>query len=98
MKITEKALIDNLDSFTRLGFVSIIDGKEITWEYQSNDGETFYRSQEEYEITHIWFTFGGDHFSPGHRIDAFHTRDPRRASVLEAKKVALINSDKERGM
>lgn len=88
MKITEKILIDNLDSFTSLGFVSIVDGKEITWEYQGNDGETFYSTPEEYEITHIWFTFGIDHFSPGHRIDAFHARDNRRASVLEAKKAS----------
>lgn len=91
MKITEKSLIDNLNSFTRLGFVSIIDGKEITWEYQGNDGETFYSTPEEYEITHIWFTFGSDHFSPGHRIDAFHARDPRRSSVLAEKRGALIN-------
>lgn len=88
MKITEKALIDNLNSFTCFGFVSIIDGKEITWEYQGNDGETFYSTPEEYEITHIWFTFGSNHFSTGKRIDAFHTRDPRRASVLEAKKAS----------
>ena len=91
MKITEKILIDNLDSFTRLGFVSIVDGKEITWEYQGNDGETFYSTPEEYEITHIWFTFGRDNFSQGKRIDAFHTRDPRRSSVLEEKRGAIIN-------
>lgn len=91
MKITEKILIDNLDSFTRLGFVSIVDGKEITWEYQGNDGETFYSTPEEYEITHIWFTFGRDNFSPGKRIDAFHTRYPRRSSVLEEKRGAIIN-------
>ena len=91
MKITEKILIDSLDSFTRFGFVSIVDGKEITWEYQGNDGETFYSTPEEYEITHIWFTFGRDHFSPGKRIDAFHTRDPRRSSVLAEKRGAIIN-------
>lgn len=89
MKITEKALIDNLDSFTRLGFVSSIDGKEIIWEYQGNDGETFYSTPEDYEITHIWFTFGRDHFSPGSRIDAFHAKDDRRESVLREKKKIL---------
>ena len=89
MKITEKLLIDNLDSFTRLGFVSSIDGKEIIWEYQGNDGETFYSTHEDYEITHIWFTFGRDHFSPGSRIDAFHAKDDRRESVLREKKKIL---------
>ena len=87
-KITEKLLIDNLDGFTRLGFISTIDGKEIVWEYQGNDGENFYSTPEEYEITHIWFTFGSDHFSPGRRIDAFHAKDLRRASVLNAKKAS----------
>lgn len=89
MEITEKLLIDNLDSFTRLGFVSSIDGKEIIWEYQGNDGETFYSTPEDYEITHIWFTFGRDHFSPGSRIDAFHAKDDRRESVLREKKKIL---------
>ena len=89
MKITEKLLIDNLDSFTRLGFASSIDGKEIIWEYQGNDGETFYSTPEDYEITHIWFTFGRDHFSPGSRIDAFHAKDDRRESVLREKKKIL---------
>ena len=89
MKITEKLLIDNLDSFTRLGFVSSIDGKEIIWEYQGNDGETFYSTPEDYEITHIWFTFGRDHFSAGSRIDAFHVKDDRRESVLREKKKIL---------
>lgn len=89
MKITEKLLIDNLDSFTRLGFISSIDGKEIIWEYQGNDGETFYSTPEDYEITHIWFAFGRDHFSPGSRIDAFHAKDDRRESVLREKKKIL---------
>lgn len=85
MKINEKILIDNLDSFTRLGFVSIIDGKEIIWEYQGNDGVNFYSTAEEYEITHIWFTFGHDHFSHGKRIDAFHEKDKRRSAILQEK-------------
>lgn len=89
MKITEKLLIDNLDSFTRLGFISSIDGKEIIWEYQGNDGETFYSTPEDYEITHIWFTFGRDHFSSGSRIDAFHVKDDRREAVLREKKKIL---------
>ena len=89
MKITEKLLIDNLDSFTHLGFVSASDGKEIVWEYQGNDGETFYSTPEDYEITHIWFTFGHDHFSPGSRIDAFHIKDDRREYVLRKKKKIL---------
>ena len=88
-KITEKLLIDNLDGFTRLGFISTIDGKEIVWEYQGNDGENFYSTQEEYEITHIWFSFGKDHFSPGSRIDAFHIKDERRPAILQEKKKIL---------
>lgn len=88
-KITEKLLIDNLDGFTRLGFISTIDGKEIVWEYQGNDGENFYSTPEECEITHIWFSFGKDHFYPGSRIDAFHIKDERRPAILQKKKKML---------
>lgn len=90
MKITEKILIDNLDSFTRSGFVSVIDGKDCYWAYLGNDGNNYREATEPYDVTHIEFSFNKNFpFSNGKRIDAFHSKDPRRENIMQERMDAL---------
>lgn len=86
MDINEKTLIDNLDGYTRQGFVSIINGEDCHWSYAYHDGEQFYHSPEFNRVCYIGHSRTGISWS---YFDVFHDPDPRRADVLAAWYKAL---------
>lgn len=90
MNITEKILIDNLDAYTRMGFVSVIDGKDVHWAYAYHDGDRHYFTESETRACYIGFSRDGMNWD---YFDAFHTRDPRREKVIAARKEAETEWD-----